>query len=99
MQCRFQFWVMGLAFHFNGRIKSRELIPAMTHEVKDICVDLDWSYHVFDDHKFKGICFTAPGAETVFLTFDPEGRMALPVIPVEEDAEGLRFCLFCKTQY
>ena len=70
---------MGLSILFSGTIKNVQLIPQLTEEVQDICNELDWSHHVFDDEDFKVICFSPPECEPVFLTFHNSPELASPV--------------------
>ena len=86
---------MGLSIHYWGKIKDYNLIDAMTAEIEDICKSLDWPYQVFDTkksklksgetaekytpHDVKGISFTPPESETVFLTFLPDAIVVSPL--------------------
>ncbi|OLY90685.1 hypothetical protein SAMN05444008_101346 [Cnuella takakiae] len=36
-----------------------------TEELVDICTSLYWTYHLFNDHQFRGICFSPEGCEPV----------------------------------
>lgn len=69
---------MGLSIHYSGQIKSCELIGALIAEVKDICESVDWSCHPLTND-IKGICFSPPGCEPIFLTFLANGRMCSPI--------------------
>jgi len=39
---------VGLSIHYNGTIKNARLIPNLVDEVKDICLTLQWNYHLFE---------------------------------------------------
>lgn len=55
------------------------MIPQLTEEVQDVCVSLNWSCRLFDDKDFKGLCFSLPECEPVFLTFNNGPELACPV--------------------
>ena len=71
---------MGLSFHYNGKIKDMNLIPALVDEVQDVCKVLDWKWHLFDDADFRGICFSPRECEPVFLTFNNTVKLASPIL-------------------
>lgn len=71
---------MGLSIHYSGTIKNISLVPLLAEEVQDVCTVLHWNYHIFDDEDFKGICFSPPECEPVFLTFDNNGILCSPVL-------------------
>jgi hypothetical protein len=70
---------MGLSIHYSGSIKDIKLIPALVDEVQDVCKELNWTYHLFNDKDFKGICFSPPECEPVFLTFNNGTEIICPV--------------------
>lgn len=70
---------MGLSIHYNGAIRDMDSIPAMVEEVKDVCESLQWTYHLFNDKNFTGICFSPPECEPVFLTFNNTPELACPI--------------------
>ncbi len=39
---------MGLSIHYKGKIKDTGLIKMLVDEVKDICISLQWNYHIYD---------------------------------------------------
>ena len=71
---------MGLSVHYHGEIKNMDLIPELTEEVKNICEVFGWTFHLFDDKDFQGICFNPPEGEPVFLTFNNTPHIASPVL-------------------
>jgi hypothetical protein len=71
---------MGLSIHYCGTIKDTSLIPRLVDEVKDICITLQWHYHLFDDELVKGICFSPPECEPLFFTFSKKGVLCSPVL-------------------
>jgi hypothetical protein len=71
---------MGLSIHYNGTIKDISLIPMLVDEVKDICITLQWKYHLFDDELVEGICFSPPECEPLFFTFSKDGALCSPVL-------------------
>lgn len=71
---------MGLSIHYSGTIKEMALIPVLTEAVLDVCKVLHWNYHLFNDANFKGICFSPPEGEPVFLTFNNSTELASPVL-------------------
>src|SRR6266508_4286767 len=71
---------MGLSIHYSGKIKNTDLIPNLVEEVKDICISLQWKYHLFDDELVKGICFSPPECEPLFFTFSKTGVLCSPVL-------------------
>ena len=71
---------MGLSIHYSGRLKDIILIPQLSEEVKEICETFQWTFHLFDDEDFKGICFYASECEPVFLTFNNTPALASPLL-------------------
>lgn len=81
---------MGLSFHYRGRLKSADLLPALVDEVADVCDILKWPFDIFEtqypEHEFAfppndqsyGISFTPEDSEPVLLIFDSEGRLFNP---------------------
>ena len=97
---------MGLSIHYSGYIQKRELLNALIEEVQDICETLEWHTHIFDDDEIKGISFAPEGSESVFLTFNHEGRTLSPLnILNKEIYDDIRipketiFTTSTKTQY
>jgi hypothetical protein len=60
---------MGLSIHYSGKIKDATLIAPLVEEVQDVCTILKWNYHLYDDENVKGMSFSPPECEPVFLTF------------------------------
>src|SRR6185437_486409 len=97
---------MGLSIHYSGYIQNRELINALIEEVKEICKTLEWHTHIFDDDEIKGISFAPEGSESVFLTFNHDGRTLSPLNILNKDIyDRIRvpkefiFTISTKTQY
>ena len=67
--------IMGLSIHYSGSIIHEGMINPLVEEVTDICITLQWKFHLFDDEHFKGISFSPLNSEPVFLTFIPDGRL------------------------
>jgi hypothetical protein len=88
---------MGLSIHYSGTIKNISLIPLLTEEVQDICKVFNWDFHLFDDETFKGICFSPPECEPVFLSFLNNGKLCSPVM-LQYDIQPAT-TLFTKTQF
>jgi hypothetical protein len=97
---------MGLAINYDGYIKDVVLIDALVNEVEDICKAFEWKYDILHDEQIDGILFSPPKSETVYFTFNKQGRL-LPVISLiakdsyengEFDKE-LMFTAVTKTQY
>lgn len=70
---------MGLSIHYSGELKMQANIAMFTEELVDICTSLSWTYHLFNDNQFQGICFTPEGCEPVLFTFLPDRRLACPI--------------------
>lgn len=97
---------MGLSIHYSGYIRDKKLIEPLIEEVKDIAETLDWSPQVIDDGEIKGISFAPKGSESIFLTFNPDGRLLSRVnILAKEIYDDVRlskeliFTTSAKTQY
>ena len=71
---------MGISIHYSGKIKDTRLIPKLVDEVTDICLSLQWKYHLFDDELVKGICFSPPECEPLFFTFSKQGELYSPIL-------------------
>jgi hypothetical protein len=71
---------MGLSFHYSGKIKDADLIPLLIEEVHDVCAILQWNYHLYDDDDVKGISFSPPECEPVFLTFNNKNELCSQVM-------------------
>ena len=82
---------MGLSFHFSGRLRKADDLPALIAEVKDVSNISGWKYHIFEtrfpndcfeDHTsyddVYGICFSPEKCEPVFFTFLSNGAMVSP---------------------
>ena len=48
---------MGLSIHYSSAIKNYQDVEPKVEEVKTICQELNWKYHLFDDSLVKGISF------------------------------------------
>jgi hypothetical protein len=97
---------MGLSIHYSGYILNREMLNPLIEEVTDICKTLGWSTHSFNDEDIKGVSFAPEGSETIFLTFNQEGRTLSPINLMAKDIYGdygiekdLIFTASTKTQY
>lgn len=66
---------MGLSIHYSGYIINRAMIIPLIEEVEDIGRALNWSTHIIDDEKVKGISFAPKGSEPVILFFNMDGRI------------------------
>jgi len=82
---------MGLSFHFSGRLRKAEDLPALIAEVKDVSNVNGWKYFIFETRfpndsfenhtsfdEVYGICFSPPKCEPVFFTFLSNGEMVSP---------------------
>ena len=82
---------MGLSFHFNGRLRKAESLPALIEEVKDVSDVYGWKYYIHGSHfpddsfenrtsfdKIYGISFTPTKSETISFVFLSNGRMVCP---------------------
>ncbi|MEP6795009.1 MAG: hypothetical protein ABJB16_11830 [Saprospiraceae bacterium] len=72
---------MGLSIFYSGTLRDVALLSAFTLEVTDICDDLRWPWQFFpstSELPLKGISFYPPGAQEIYLTFLPDGRLAEP---------------------
>jgi hypothetical protein len=70
---------MGLSIHYSGKIKEVTLIPSLVEEVQDVCTILKWNYHLYDDENVKGISFSPPECEPVFLSFS-NNELSSPIL-------------------
>lgn len=86
---------MGLTIHYEGKIKSKAILPELIAEVKDIAISMGWKYHIFsenfptsdvDDESYDGelygMTFSPPRCEPVWITFLSNGKMSGPVFLV-----------------
>jgi DNA helicase HerA-like ATPase len=97
---------MGLSIHYSGYVFNKEMLDPLIEEVTDICKTLGWSTHSFDDEDIKGVSFAPKGSESIFLTFNHEGRTLSPINLMAKDIYGnygiekdLIFTASTKTQY
>lgn len=97
---------MGLSIHYSGTILKADLIKPLTEEVVDICIDLEWKFHVIDDEETNGVVFSPKECEPISLTFNQEGRLLSPQnIIVKDIYDGITldreliFTTSTKTQY
>jgi hypothetical protein len=97
---------MGLSIHYSGHLLDKKLLEPLIEEVKDVCESLDWTPQIIDDDEIQGVCFAPKGSETVFLTFNQNGRLLSPVnLFVREVYDGtqldkdLIFITSTKTKY
>jgi hypothetical protein len=97
---------MGLSIHYSGYIRDLKMLDPLIEEVRDICQTLQWRIHTFDDEDIKGISFAPEGSESVFLTFNMEGRTLSPINIIVKDIydgdeadKDLIFTTSTKTQY
>ena len=70
---------MGLSIHYSGYILNKEMLDPLIEEVTDVCKTLNWSTHTFDDDEIKGVSFAPERSESVFLTFNNDGRTLSPI--------------------
>jgi hypothetical protein len=71
---------MGLSIHYRGKIKDANLISNLIGEVQDICISLQWKYHLFDNELVKGICFSPGECEPLIFTFSKNGDLCSPIL-------------------
>jgi hypothetical protein len=71
---------MGLSFHYSGKIKDRASIPSLMEEVEDVCRIFQWNYHLYNDENVKGISFSPPECEPVFLALNNKNELCSPVM-------------------
>ena len=97
---------MGLAIHYSGYLQHKEMLDPLIEEVTDICKELGWPTHSFDDDAIKGVSFAPEGSEPVFLTFNHEGRTLSPLSILTKDIydgvqipKELIYTTSTKTQY
>lgn len=96
---------MGLSIHYSGYIINKAMIIPLIEEVDDIGKVLNWSTHIIDDERIKGISFAPPGSEPVILFFNTDGRIVSlanlvgQFIPGDMDEEIKLFTASTKTQY
>lgn len=79
---------MGLTIHYSGRLKNAYELAILIHEVREIAIEKDWDYFVFEE-QFKddsfssspeiedlfGIMVTPKGSEPLCFSFLSDGRM------------------------
>ena len=83
---------MGVTIHYEGRIRSKTLLPELIAELKDIAQSMEWKHDVYttafppelaDDESYDGelygITFSPPNCEPVWITFLSNGRMSGPL--------------------
>ena len=44
---------MGLTLHYSCSIKQASCLPELVEEVKDICKEMNWSYHIWNEDKLQ----------------------------------------------
>jgi hypothetical protein len=88
---------MGLSFHYSGKIKDATLIPHLVEEVEDISVALQWEHYLIDDEEIRGIVFSPPECEPVFLSFNDKNELCSPVLLKYEIIPATTISV--KTQY
>jgi hypothetical protein len=82
---------LGISIHYNGHLRSPEMLQPMIEEVVDIVKIHKWKYNVFetqfpkdtfDKKEFNdvlyGMSFTPPECESVSLEFLSNGRLVSP---------------------
>lgn len=86
----FEVHIMGLSFHYRGRLKRAKLLPDLVDEVEDICDILGWKTEVFNhqfpenrflkrfDNQDYGIIFHPPECDPIVLVFDSRGEIYVP---------------------
>ncbi len=79
--------IMGLSFHYKGKLKKPQSLKKLIEEVTDICIANKWKFTILDEdfpndtfttepnkNKAYGICFTPPKCETNILDLPPSKR-------------------------
>ncbi len=79
---------MGLSIHYNGYLRSKESLPSLIEEVKDIAKIYLWPYEIYEtefplrtfgrkrlNNNLYGIRFTPPECETISLCFLSNGKL------------------------
>jgi hypothetical protein len=83
---------MGLSIHYSGYILKEEMLDSLIGEVSEVAQTLGWKSHVIDDEDIKGVSFAPEGSESVFLTFNPDGRILSPInIMCKDIYDGVQF--------
>ncbi|WP_373494653.1 hypothetical protein [Aquiflexum sp.] len=106
---------MGITIHYQGKIKSPQLLPQLIEEVRDIAEENKWKYHIFEselpeegfdkdsfEDELYGITFTPPECEMVDFTFLSSGKLCSVVGKIYfEDEQNDIFIEWnsVKTQY
>ncbi|MCE3283320.1 MAG: hypothetical protein K0Q66_2057 [Chitinophagaceae bacterium] len=85
---------MGLSIHYQGKIRSCELISPLCEELKDICSGLGWKWTFIDDPRLSGVVFSPQNCERVFFIFNTEGVLVSLVEP-----DNIPGVISVKTQY
>lgn len=82
------------------------MIDSLIEEVSEICKELEWHFHTYDDKDIKGISFAPEKSEPVFLTFNPDGVLLAATNLMFQDiyddiriSKDLLFTAITKTQY
>ena len=79
---------MGLTIHYNGRLRTKAVLPALIEEVKDIVEIYKWGYRIYEtqfpinrfgrkkvNNSLYGISFYPPECEQVDLAFLSSGEL------------------------
>lgn len=79
---------MGLSIHYNGKLRSNEMLSSLIDEVRNVAEIHDWPYHVFEnafseidfgkeefDDSLYGICISPPECEPLCFTFLSNGTL------------------------
>ena len=72
---------MPLSIYYSGALRDVGQLPKLLAEVSDICADLHWACAELNPElqlPIEGIGFRPPGAESLWLTFDANGRLINP---------------------
>ena len=82
---------MALSIYYSGVLKGINRLPELVAEVTDICHDLHWNCEIIEEEaptQLRGLGFSAPGGEPIWLTFDPNGVLESPYFVFLEKSPG-----------
>ena len=93
---------MGISIHYSGRIDSIDRVKEFLNEMADICTDMEWEYHLFEeDQDVNGIIISVDeNCEPLPFLFDASGRLCSMMHEYysEEESE-YRYIVSVKTQF
>ncbi len=106
---------MGLSIYYKGRLRSKELLPALVDELQSIAEGHRWVYDIFEtdlhhadfnsesfDDDIYGIAVGPPNCEPLFFTFLSNGTICSPIgleHYLETNNKVLLNQIFVKTQF